>query len=187
MNPQPCRSLFVVNTRTHFPRVTGAQVIGWRSLHRHLLLAILFFSSVITFGFAHAEDKHELELKFPGEAPAHRVVYQLNKADPVYQEHILFSVGAMVRKYGDNIKIVVVAIGPGIHILAKKPKRPVSEEIKQRVRSLNEYGVEFHACGNTMKSQGWKDEDMLPLAKVVEVGASDLMELQEQGYAYISW
>lgn len=58
---------------------------------------------------------------------------------------------------------------------------------KQRIRRLNEYGVEFHACGNSMKTQGWKDEDMLPFAKVVEVGAADLMELQEQGYSYISW
>ncbi len=153
---------------------------------RHMF-AILFFGSASALGFAHADDKSEPALKFPGEAPAHRVVYQLNKADPGYQESILFSVGAMVRKYGDNIKIVVVAIGPAIHTLAKKPKRPVSEEIKQRIRSLNEYGVEFHACGNTMKSQNWKDADMLPFAKVVEVGASDLMELQEQGYAYISW
>jgi len=153
---------------------------------RHLV-ASLFFGCALAFGIAYAEDKPELELKFPGEAPAHRVVYQLNKADATYQEHILFSAGAMVRKYGDNIKIVIVAIGPGIHVLAKKPKRPVSEEIKQRIRSLNEYGVEFHACGNTMKTQGWNDADMLPLAKVVEVGAADLMELQEQGYAYISW
>ena len=151
------------------------------------MLSLPVFIGLFILGIAHAEDKPEPELKFPGEAPAHRVVYQLNKADPAYQESILFSVGAMVRKYGDNIKIVVVAIGPGIHILAKKPKRPVSNEIKQRIRSLNEYGVEFHACGNTMKSQKWNDEDMLPFAKVVEVGASDLMELQEQGYAYISW
>ncbi|MBI3776848.1 MAG: DsrE family protein [Gammaproteobacteria bacterium] len=158
-----------------------------RSQHYYRILLLPLFIGLLELGSAHAEDKPELDLKFPGEAPAHRVVYQLNKADPVYQEHILFSVGAMVRKYGDNIKVVVVAIGPGIHTLAKKPKRPVSEEIKQRIRSLNEYGVEFHACGNTMKTQGWKDEDMLSLAKVVEVGASDLMELQEQGYSYISW
>jgi len=157
-----------------------------RSAFRHVL-ATLLFGWAFALGLAHAEDKPDLDLKFPGEAPAHRVVYQLNKADPTYQEHILFSAGAMVRKYGDNVKVVIVAIGPGIHILAKKPKRPVSEEIKQRIRSLNEYGVEFHACGNTMKTQGWKDEDMLSLAKVVEVGASDLMELQEQGYSYISW
>ncbi|HEY0720889.1 MAG TPA: DsrE family protein, partial [Gammaproteobacteria bacterium] len=77
--------------------------------------------------------------------------------------------------------------GPGIHILAKSPKRPVSKEISQRVASLVQYGVEFHACGNTMQSLGWTQDDLLPFAKVVEVGAADLMELQEQGYAYVSW
>jgi intracellular sulfur oxidation DsrE/DsrF family protein len=50
-----------------------------------------------------------------------------------------------------------------------------------------QYGVEFHACGNTMKSLGWTEEDILESATVVEVGAADLMELQKQGYSYISW
>ena len=129
----------------------------------------------------------EEELRFPGDPPEHKLVYQLNKADEEYQNHVLFSVGAMLRKYGDNIKIVVVAIGPGIHILAKQPQRTVSKEIRERVSSLSQYGVEFHACGNTMKSFKWTMDDMLPFATYVEVGASDLMELQEQGYAYISW
>ncbi len=150
---------------------------------RILAASILLFCVVPVF----AAEPEDTLLKFPGEAPTHRVVYQLNKADPEYQTHILFSVGAMLRKYGDDIRIVVVAIGPGIHTLAKNPKRPVGEDIKSRIRSLSEYGVEFHACGNTMKTQKWTDADMLPFAKVVEVGASDLMELQEQGYAYISW
>jgi intracellular sulfur oxidation DsrE/DsrF family protein len=126
-------------------------------------------------------------LRFPGEEPEHKLVYQLNKADEEYQKHILFSVGAMLRKYGDNIRIVVVAIGPGIHILAKQPQRPVSEEIQARVSSLSQYGVEFHACGNTMKTFKWTMDDMVPFASYVEVGAAYLMELQEQGYAYISW
>ncbi len=72
-------------------------------------------------------------------------------------------------------------------ILAKSPLRPVTNEMRERISSLNEYGVEFHACGNTMKALRWEKGDMLPFAKVVEVGASDLMELQEEGYAYISW
>jgi hypothetical protein len=38
-----------------------------------------------------------------------------------------------------------------------------------------------------MKSLKWTEADLLPFAKRVEVGAADLMELQEQGYAYISW
>ncbi len=127
------------------------------------------------------------DLRFPGDEPEHKVVYQFNKSDAGYHKHVMFSVGAMLRKYGDNIRIVVTCFGEGIHILAKHPGRPVSEEIKQRVSSLQQYGVEFHACGNTMKSLGWTEDDMLEFATVVEVGASDLLELQEQGYAYISW
>jgi intracellular sulfur oxidation DsrE/DsrF family protein len=119
--------------------------------------------------------------------PEHKVVYQFNKSDVDYMEHILFSVGAMLRKHPDNIHLVVTAIGPGIHILAKHPRRPVPEIIRQRVASLAAYGVSFHACGNTMKSLGWEKSDMLDFAEVVEVGAEDLMLLQEKGYSYISW
>lgn len=127
------------------------------------------------------------ELRFPGDPAAHKVVYQFNKSDADYQDHVLFSVGALLRAYPDNVDIVVVAFGPGIHILGKHPQRPVSELIRQRVSSLAQYGVQFHACGNTMKSLKWTEADLVPFAKRVEVGAADMMELQEQGYAYISW
>ena len=132
-------------------------------------------------------EEEEEELRFPGDPPDHYIVYQFNNADLGYQDHVIFSVGEMLRKYGDNVKIVVVAFAEGIHILGKKPGREVKEEIRQRVSSLAQYGVEFHACGNTMKSLQWTEEDLLPFAQMVEVGAADLMELQEQGYAYISW
>ena len=119
--------------------------------------------------------------------PEHKLVYQLNKADPDHIEHILFSVGAMLRKYGDDIHLVVVAIGPGIHTLAKKPQRPVPELARKRIESLAAYGVSFHACGNTLKSLDWNQEDLVDFSEIVEIGADDLMLLQEQGYSYISW
>ncbi len=119
--------------------------------------------------------------------PEHKVVYQFNKADLDYMNGVLFSVGEMLRKHGDNIRLVVTAIGPGLHILGKRPERPVPKLIQQRVQSLAVYGVEFHACGNTMESLGWKAEDMYDFVTVVDVGADDLMQLQEQGYSYISW
>ncbi len=153
---------------------------------RRLLGSLIASSGLATLGASQIV-KAEEELRFPGDPAEHKIVYQFNKGDEATQKAILFSVGAMLRKWGDNVEIVVVAIGPGLHILAKKPKRPVSEETRERVSSLNEYGVKFHACGNTMKALKWEDKDMLSLATVVEVGASDLMELQEQGFAYISW
>lgn len=127
------------------------------------------------------------ELRFPGDEPEHKVVYQFNKSDASYHSSVIFSVGAVLRKYEDNVKIVVTCFGPGLHILAKKPGRPVAKEIQQRVSSLSAYGVEFHACGNTMKSLKWTKKDLVDFAEVVEVGASDLIELQEQGFSYISW
>ena len=49
------------------------------------------------------------------------------------------------------------------------------------------YGVEFIACGNTMRTVGWTDADMLPFAKVEAVGAAAVMELQEKGDTYWAW
>ncbi|MHB8345789.1 MAG: DsrE family protein [Acidiferrobacterales bacterium] len=126
------------------------------------------------------------DMMFPGDRPHHFVVFQFDKADPAYQQHVLFSVGAVLRKYGDDVRIVVTAFGPGIHILLKKPLRPVSKFIRNTVSSLNDYGVEFHACGNTLISLKLTKKAILPFAKYVDAGAVDLMELQKRGYAYIS-
>ena len=125
--------------------------------------------------------------RFPGDPPEHLVVYQLNKPEAEYHDHIVFSVGAMLRQYGDNIKIAVVAFGPGIHVLLKNPRRPVTQTVREKIASLSDYGVDFYACGNTLKSLKLAEKDVVPFAKVVEVGASTLMALQKQGYAYISW
>lgn len=122
------------------------------------------------------------------DGPPHKIVYQLNHHEPEHQEAILNSIGAMLKKYVDDVAITVVAWGPGIHLLAKQPKRPVSKTHQQRVRSMSEsYGIEFVACGNTMHSLGWEKADMLDFVRIEEVGAAALMELQEKGYAYIAW
>lgn len=126
----------------------------------------------------------------PGAAdgPPHKIVYQLNRAEPDYQEAILNSIGAMLKKYVDDVAIAVVVWGPGIHLLARKPQRPVAPVLQQRVKSMSEsYGVEFVACGNTMHSLGWQKADMLDIARIEEVGAAAVMEFQEKGYAYLAW
>lgn len=151
---------------------------------RRLLLLLAFTTAAGLFSQQIYSDTGARDLF--GE-PAHKLLYQFNKADPDYMEHVLFSVGSMLRKYGDDIHIVVTVIGPGIHILGKNPQRPVPELIRKRVASLAEYGVSFHACGNTMKSLRWNVDDLHEFAEIVEVGADDLMTLQEQGYSYISW
>ena len=150
---------------------------------RSLLKAVGLLGGLFALGTARA---HHTESHFE-DASDHRIVYQCNQADRDYLESVLFSTGELLRKYGDNVEIIVAVFGPGIHLLGKRPKRAIPPELQQRASSLAEYGVAFHACGNTMKSLGWTEQDLLPFAKVVPIGVDDIMLLQEQGFAYMSW
>ncbi len=155
---------------------------------RRLLTGLLASAAaLLTAKVAKAEESEEETLRFPGDPTDHNVIYQFNKADDAYHNAVLFSVGEVLRKYNDNVTIVVTMIGPGLHALAKKPGRPVSPLIQQKIKSLADYGVKFHACGNTMKTLKWDKDDLFEFVEVVQVGAIDLIEHQEKGYSYISW
>ncbi len=116
----------------------------------------------------------------------HKLVYQCNSADHDYIEQVLFSCGEMLRKYGDDIELVIAALGPGLNLLGTHPKRAISRVHQQRVQSLSEYGVRFQACGNTMKSLNWTEKDLLDVSVVVPIGVDGIMKLQEKGFSYIS-
>lgn len=148
-----------------------------------LLIKLLFMLGV---GLAFESYGHHTDTHFADQS-THQVVYQCNQSDADYLSHILFSVGELIRKYGDDVEVVVVCFGPGIHLLGDLPADHVPKELRQKAASLAQYGVAFHACKNTMNSLGWLDEDMVDFAEVVPIGADDLMLLQEQGFAYISW
>ncbi len=147
---------------------------------RRQFLACVLACACIT---ANAEP---IDRELLGEA-AHKVVYQLNQADAAYIGYILHSAGELLRRHGDNIHIVITLIGPGVHLVVKNPARPIAAEARSRAASLAAYGVEFHVCNNTLKALDLSAADVLDYATVVDIGAEDLMRLQEQGYAYISW
>lgn len=150
---------------------------------RRQFLSMLGLSGLglgVTKAQAHHTDTHFEDRS------THRVVYQCNKADHDYIESVLFSSGELLRKYGDDVELVIAAFGPGLNLLAKQPKRAISSLQKERVSSLVEYGVRFQACGNTMKSMNWTEADILPEAEIVTIGADGIMQLQEVGFSYIS-
>jgi intracellular sulfur oxidation DsrE/DsrF family protein len=117
-----------------------------------------------------------------------KIVYQLNRSEPEHIEHILNSINAMLKKYTDDVAIAVVAFGPGIHLLATKPERTIPLEQRKRIKGMAEfYDVDLVACGNTMKSLKWSQENIIPEARIEEVGAASIMQFQQKGYAYIAW
>lgn len=165
----------------------------YKSTLLFILLTTLFSQGVMasTSSFSlikMPELQDEASDRFPGDPAEHKAVYIFNKSNMDYQLSVLNSIQAMIRKYGDNVDIAVVVIGPGLHTLAKKPKRTVDPSIYERIASFaKDYNVRWIACGNTMNSLHWNDSDMRPFAEYAEVGAAALMELQEEGFKLLVW
>jgi len=113
----------------------------------------------------------------------HKVVIQVSTDDPRTQKIALNNAVNLQKLYGiDNVKIEIVAYGPGLGLLTTKSKQA------DRVKSLAVQEITFSACHNTMKGVKRKTGKMPVLLEgvgMVTAGVARIIELQEQGYAYI--
>ncbi len=113
----------------------------------------------------------------------HKVVLQVSSDDLRTQNIAMNNAVNLQKHYGmDNVTIEIVAFGPGLGMLTKNSKTA------KRVSSLSQQDITFSACGNTMKKVEKKTGKMPMLAEgvgVVTAGVARIMELQEQGYAYV--
>ncbi len=112
-----------------------------------------------------------------------KLVIQVSTDDPRTQKIALNNAVNLQKLYGmDNIVIEIVAYGPGLGLLTKKSGQA------SRVESLAMQDIHFSACGNTMKKVAKKSGKMPVLLEGVDqvtAGVARIMELQQQGYAYI--
>ncbi len=112
-----------------------------------------------------------------------KLVIQVSTDDPRTQKIALNNAVNLQKFYGmDNIVIEIVAYGPGLGMLTKKSGQA------ERVESLALQDIHFSACGNTMSKIAQKTGNMPKLLEgvgQVTAGVARIMELQQQGYAYI--
>lgn len=94
-----------------------------------------------------------------------------------------------VTKYheaqGDEVVIEVVAYGPGLNMYIPG-NSPVEDRIS--TMSLGMDNVAFSACGNTkakMEQKVGHEIKLMDEATITPSGVVRLIELQEQGYAYV--
>lgn len=113
----------------------------------------------------------------------HKIVIQVSTDDKRTQTIALNNAVNLQKHYGlDNIDIEIVAYGPGLGLLTGK------SEQADRVRSLAKQEITFSACNNTMnkvKSKTGKLPKLTEGVGIVDAGVARIMELQEQGYAYV--
>lgn len=112
-----------------------------------------------------------------------KVVYHLSDLDKVHfvigniQNH-LDGVGGP-----DNVTIALVVHGQALRAFHLASANP---DISRRVGQFSKTGIEFAACGNTMKSQNVTLKDLLPgFISADKGGVVRLAELQSRGYLYL--
>ena len=122
------------------------------------------------------------------EGKTHYVTIHVNENDPKVMNMALNN-AANVDKYyesqGDEVVIEMVAYGPGLNMLIPG-KSPVADRIS--AMSLELENLSFAACGNThrkMSEKAGKEIALMDEAAIVPSGVVRLIELQEQGYAYV--
>jgi intracellular sulfur oxidation DsrE/DsrF family protein len=122
------------------------------------------------------------------EGVTHHVAIHVDQNDPRVMNLALNNVVNITRYYesvGDTVDIEVVAYGPGLNMYIEG-KSPVADRIS--VMSLEMEHVAFSACSNTRRKMTAKAGHEIPImdeASMVPSGVVRLIELQENGYAYI--
>lgn len=121
------------------------------------------------------------------EGKTHHVAIHVDQNDP----HVLNmalnnaqNVAAYYTEAGDEVVLEMVAYGPGLHMLVEG-KSPVKDRISTMALELP---ITFSACANTIAGMEKKTGEKLVLldeASVVPSGVVRLIELQEEGYAYV--
>lgn len=116
------------------------------------------------------------------EGAKHRVIYHVSDEDRV--EFTLRNIANHISGVGaENAQIVMVVIGPGMHGFSNEKATAFTKEM---IVKLQQQGVEFDACGNTMKKLKYNLADLLPgFVERPEGGVVRVAALQMEGFAYI--
>jgi uncharacterized protein len=112
-----------------------------------------------------------------------KVVYHLSDAEKV--NFVLGNIRNHIDGVGgpDHVTIALVVHGPALKAFHGEKAGP---DISKRVGEFSKDGVEFDACGNTMKAQNITLADLLPgFVSAEKGGVVRLAELQSQGYLYL--
>lgn len=109
-----------------------------------------------------------------------KVVFQVSDSDPKKWNLALNNMKNVQDSLGkDKVEIELVAYGPGIDMLK------LGSAAGNRVNDAVASGVKVVACENTMAAQKLTKADMLKSISYVPAGVIELMQKQQQGYAYI--
>lgn len=109
-----------------------------------------------------------------------KIVFQVSDDDTKKWSGTLSNAKNVQKELGaDNVVIEVVVYGSGLGMLTFES--PVGSEVAEAINA----GIKFVACENTMKGLHLTKDDMLPSLNYARAAVVEIMQKQQEGYAYI--
>ena len=137
------------------------------------IMAFAVVASVATLASANAAAQAST-------TPKNRVVMQVSDADPGKWNLALNNARNLQADLGaGNVAIEIVAYGPGIGMLKS------DSVVATRIGEALGQGVKLEACENTMRGQKLTKADMIDGIDYVSAGVVEIMQKQQQGWAYL--
>jgi intracellular sulfur oxidation DsrE/DsrF family protein len=134
---------------------------------------------LIFFSFSYSET--EFAEPIPSIDNVRKIVFPMVSGADEDINHVLDAINNVLKFYRpENVQIRVIAYYHGIRALKKSEKI-----IRKRVEALMTYDVEFVACGNTMRTKGIKESEMLDDIEYATAGIVEINESILKGYNYI--
>lgn len=151
-------------------------------------VGLLLLSAISTLAPTQAQQSPLATQAKTATTKPHRMVIQVIQNDAGVMNAALNNAENLIKYYedkGEKVEIEFVVHGNGLHML-----RSDTSPVKDRVAAISSKmkNVTFSGCGNTIANQSKaenKEITLLPQAKVVPAGIARILELQEQGWAYV--
>lgn len=142
------------------------------------ILPAIFFAALLG-----AQAMHVLAADQPPAARAaarHGLVIQVSDNDPGKWNLALNNARNVQQDLGaDKVDVEIVAYGPGLNMLK------LDSVAGNKLADALDAGVKVVACENTMRNTKTTRADILPRVGFVSAGVVELMQRQQEGWAYV--
>jgi intracellular sulfur oxidation DsrE/DsrF family protein len=141
------------------------------------LLTILLLA-ITPLTFAQKKEKQSKKETVSVQEPR-KIVMQLTSGDTTVHKMLMKQLSNILT-VAPETKIEVVCHGPGLSMLVV-----AKSIVNEKIIASKAKGVDFVACGYSMKERNVAESEINANARIVEAGIIEIVDRQNEGYVYI--
>ena len=113
-------------------------------------------------------------------ADKHKIVFQFTNAQDTLQQKAFAKQLQNITQHWPKAKYEVVIYNMGLEFVMTSKSKHI-----QTIKELQEKGVRFMVCENTLKNRKINKDQLIPNVEYVPAGIAEIVEKQEEGWSYI--